>query len=870
MILFYTLSISVTGVFSLFLQQKALKSVLNFNTYLKKVSQGNKFGFFIFSINDKKINIVDFDDEFSLSILGENKGKSKEELSELFNTFITPVQIDKILALSDTDFISQLVTINDKSLEFSFSRLKLNRIDYYLIKVNDVSDIFIKQEELKASEEKYRNLYNESQAGVFTLNNSFTIINLNHTFYNIFNREFQIGSVFIKNNEDRTEILEVLKEEGKLINYQTHITLNDNTIKWVVISFFYDFNKQLIEGSIIDISEIQKINNELRQSEEKFKLIFEDSNDAIVILDENKVIEVNRRAIQLFGISKAEFSDIDFWNLTMDLNDELKNKLKIYLNKLKFSRSVKFTWTFEGRFEPIEAEVAIVELVIGKHRNYQCIIHDVTDKNKAFRAIEKSTKNFQSVLESTPEGILIVKDKSILYANKEAYSLINSVTIDINDLFTKNDQKVFNLLLNDNYPTKYQDQLHLKSGNLEIPVTITIVNTTFGASEALLIMFKDVSLEMKLSKEILRAELAEETNKSLAKEIKERIKAEKITQNLLLKTQAIFDSSANIILLTCDLNKKITYYNKHSQLFFKQFIKQKLKLGITINEFFKDFYTLPKYTGEELTIFNYLFEKVKKGKFRQFEFEIKKGTKNWWIEVFMNPIYDTEGNVTEVSLMSHDITLKKKIEKDTIESLHEKEILLKEIHHRVKNNLQVISSILNLQSSFVTDSNTLNVLKESRNRIRSMAIIHENLYQTKNFSSIDFNEYIKNLVLNIESLYHIDDKEILIEFDLDITNLSLDQAVPSGLIMNELITNAFKYAFVGKTNNILKIGIKNNNDVIQFIVKDNGVGLPPNIVIDNLDSLGLQLVVTLCDQLDATFEFKVDNGTEFLITFKKI
>lgn len=868
--LFYILSIAFMGIFSIYLRNKSVALNRNINTYLRKISQGNKFGFFILKIETGLVKLIDFDNEFSLSILGENVQPNKEKLSLLLNSIVPYDDIQQVKSIKDNAIITKVYQHNNKDLEFNFSELQFNKVTYILLKINDVSEIIKKQEELRVNEEKYRNLYNESQAGVFTLNENFSIINLNHTFYNIFNRELAIGSVFIRNVDDRNEILDILKEEGKLINYQTHIPLNSKEVKWIVISFFYDFNKKLIEGSIIDISEIQKVNNELRQSEEKFKLIFEDSNDAIIILDGSNVNDVNRRAIQLFGIPKTEFIGSDLWDLTKNSSEDLIKKLKIQLSKLRFSRSIKFNWVFEGRYEPIEVEVAIVELMIGKNKKYQCIIHDITEKNIAYRAIEKSTKNFQSVLESTPEGILIVKEGAILYANKEMYNLTNSTLIDIKHLFINKDQLVFNKLIKKSYPTRFQDQLHIKSNDNEFPVTITIVNTTFASSDALLIMMKDVSLEMKLSKEILRAEFAEETNKNLEIEIKERIKAEKEIQNLLLKTQAIFDSSSNIILVTIDLEKRITYFNKHSDFFFKSLLNLKLKVGTSLEYFFQLYYTQDNTDNEELNYFNHYFEKVKQGKFRTYELEIKLPSGSKWIEVFMNPIFDTDGNVIEISLMGHDITLKKNIEHDTMESLKEKEILLKEIHHRVKNNLQVISSILNLQSSFVTDPNTLNVLLESRNRIRSMAIIHENLYQTKNFSSIDFAGYIKNLVMNIESLFHSNDKKIDIIFDLDSTNLSLDQAVPSGLILNELITNVFKYAFESNANNQLIISLKNENELIQFKVKDNGIGLPPNLEIEELESLGLQLVVTLCDQLDATLSYKVDNGTEFLITFKKL
>lgn len=873
LVLFYIFAISFSAFFSFILRNKNLKSLYNFNTYLKKVSQGNKFGFFIFIINNNSIDIIDYDDELSIAILGDSIIKSKEEISKIFNETLALDNIEKISSLTEGNYFTKIVQINNKDLELTFSPIFFENKKYYLIKINDISAIIKSQEKLRLSEEKYRKLYNENQAGVFTLNSSFELINFNSTFNLMFDKFFTKGTIFIIDESDRIEIFDILKVENKLINYQTHITIKDTIVKWLVINFYYDFNNNLIEGTVLDVSEIQKVNNEHRLSEEKFKMIYEDSNDAILIINDDKIIDVNRRGIQLFGITKDELIDFNLWDLTYENSDDFKSKLKLYLNKLKYSRTVKFSWVFQGRFEPIEAEVAIVELVIGKQKNYQCIIHDVTEKNKAFKALERSTQNFQSVLDNTPEGIIILKDRKIVYANKEVYTLLEDSSIDIDHLFIEENQLVFDNLIATRLSSKYQNQFQLiTSNNTVIPVFITVVNTLFGPDEAILVMLKDVSLEIKLSKERLRASIAEDTSKRLEIEIKDRIKTENEIQNLLLKTQAIFDSSSNIILITIDLNKHITYFNKHSKNFFSQFITKPLEVGLTVESFFKEFSSLPIYTGNELKIFNDFFSKVIEGKFRQFEFEIKKDGVSRWIEVFLNPIYDTEGNVSEVSFMSHDITVKKESERHTIESLNEKEVLLKEIHHRVKNNLQVISSILNLQSSFVTDNNTLVVLKESRNRIHSMAIIHENLYQTKNFSFIDFGEYIKNLVLNLNSLYHRHDLIVDIQFYLDKLNLSIDQAVPSGLIMNELITNVFKYAFVSSIykKNKLHISTKVIKDIIHIRVKDNGIGLPVDFDLSKLDSLGLQLVVTLCEQLDATLEYKVNKGTEFLITFKKL
>lgn len=239
------------------------------------------------------------------------------------------------------------------------------------------------------------------------------------------------------------------------------------------------------------------------------------------------------------------------------------------------------------------------------------------------------------------------------------------------------------------------------------------------------------------------------------------------------------------------------------------------------------------------------------------------------MEIFLNPIFNTEGNITEISLVIHDITEKKKAEKEIIESLKEKEVLLKEIHHRVKNNLQVISSILNLQSSFVKDKKTLEILEESRNRIRSMAIIHENLYQTTNFSSIDFSSYLQNLCSNLISSYHLYRGTVQLHTELQGVELVLDQAIPCGLLVNELITNSLKYAFPGGRSGEISVQLSEKSGLVNLKIGDDGIGMPEDYDILNSDTLGLQLVSTLVEQLDG--EIKVDNskGIKYLITFEK-
>jgi two-component sensor histidine kinase len=215
-----------------------------------------------------------------------------------------------------------------------------------------------------------------------------------------------------------------------------------------------------------------------------------------------------------------------------------------------------------------------------------------------------------------------------------------------------------------------------------------------------------------------------------------------------------------------------------------------------------------------------------------------------------------------------DVTERKQAEKQIKASLKEKEVLLKEIHHRVKNNLQIISSLLKLQSRSIKDEQTLAMFNESQSRIRTMALIHESLYQSNDLSRINFAEYIQKLVANLLRSYEINSSAIKPVINVDNVLLEIDVAVPCGLIINELVSNSLKYAFPsGKEGKIQVDFYSENERNFTLTVSDNGVGLPKNLNILETKTLGLQLVNNLVDQLEGTVKNNIDGGTEFRITF---
>ncbi|MBW4495357.1 MAG: PAS domain-containing protein [Oscillatoria princeps RMCB-10] len=204
-------------------------------------------------------------------------------------------------------------------------------------------------------------------------------------------------------------------------------------------------------------------------------------------------------------------------------------------------------------------------------------------------------------------------------------------------------------------------------------------------------------------------------------------------------------------------------------------------------------------------------------------------------------------------------------------SLQEKEVLLKEIHHRVKNNLQVISSLLKLQSRHTLDRKTLDMLKESQNRVRSMALIHEKLYQSSDLARIDFADYMQNLAKNLLYSYSIHASAVKVEVIVDKVSLNLDTAIPCGLLINELISNALKYAFPdGRQGKICIEFSELEGEQFLLTVRDSGIGFPADIDFRNTVSLGLRLACSLTEQLDGTIDMERNQGTVFRVKFSEL
>ena len=249
---------------------------------------------------------------------------------------------------------------------------------------------------------------------------------------------------------------------------------------------------------------------------------------------------------------------------------------------------------------------------------------------------------------------------------------------------------------------------------------------------------------------------------------------------------------------------------------------------------------------------------------------IRKNGSRVPIEITVYARFDHEGSVVSFVGFVMDITERKEAERKIKAALKEKETLLKEIHHRVKNNMNVTSSLLKLQSAGITDKKTLEMFQDTRGRIQTMALVHDKLYRSKDLAHIDFREYIKDLAENQFRSYDVKRDRISLKVAAEGLFFEIDLATPCGLIISELVSNALKHAFPQNRKGEVKIALSAiNADEFELIVSDDGVGIPADVDFENTGSFGLYLINLLVEQLDGTIDLDRDGGTAFRIRFRK-
>jgi PAS domain S-box-containing protein len=309
-----------------------------------------------------------------------------------------------------------------------------------------------------------------------------------------------------------------------------------------------------------------------------------------------------------------------------------------------------------------------------------------------------------------------------------------------------------------------------------------------------------------------------------------------------------------------DLNYKIIYWNKGSENLYQ--IPASDAIG-------KDLYKILRFRwlkkNDETDRKKALKEN---GEWKGSVIHHRKDGEEVLVESTTTTLLNKQGDKMGYLAVIYDIT--ERTTKDAIikKDLLEKEILLREIHHRVKNNMQIISSLLNLQTQSLTDEKSIRSLEDSQARIRAMSLVHEKLYAAADIKQVDFEAYIRDLISVIVKLYRKNTDNIEVDIKIEDFPIEPDTVIILGLIINEFLSNSFKYAFPDGQRGKIFISLKNENPEIKLIFSDNGIGIPEEIDFRNTNSLGLQIVNALASQLKGEIKLNRNSGTEFILSFE--
>lgn len=754
----------------------------------------------------------------------------------------------------------------------------LNIIEGTLIDVTETTETAAA---LRQSELKYRLVFDEASAGIILvtkIGDEFRLIDFNPASKSLFAAtDEQLAGVEVNlltnafpalndflqsasetNNKIETE-LPFKRFDGK--QFLAELTLIGISLE----------HQHVVQLFIKDISERRKNEEALKNSQESFKSIVDNSPNAILVFTKNKLVYTNEAGRTLYHTMLNDKSE----NLADIFSIEQKYVLLDMLNENKTQDDAFTEMIFNKNGETRKYSVNVVKITYQTEKSDLIMLHDITlqseynmQKMRAELA-EESNVQLQQEIEShkKTQTELLAKTYWLNALFESSYNLYilsideNFRLTSYNENFRKSIEKWFTKQVKpgDNFLDIFMPQSDARE------IIETKLNKALqGETLEMISHFNDQQgKEIWVESFLNPVKLGDRKTREISfisHEITDKIIGQRRIRISEANNRAILQALPDILLKVNGMGVFTDYkinpaYQKDE---FIVYLEKNNPVGKNIMEVFNNLEvaenmvlmaTKAMYSGD-LIADNMNISSIGGNAELYYEFRFSKL------------------NDDEVIVLARNITDTIEYEAKLEESVREKEILLKEVHHRVKNNLQVINSILNLQSSYVQDERTLEIINESQNRIRSMSYIHESLYQTKDFSSINFSDYIKNLVQNLVHSYQLFTDKISLEFELEQVKLALDQAIPCGLILNELVSNSLKYAYPASQKGKIIIGVKENEGKLQLSVEDFGVGLPEKFDIENSDSLGLSLVFTLVDQLDGQLSLKTHGGTKFYITFE--
>lgn len=592
-----------------------------------------------------------------------------------------------------------------------------------------------------------------------------------------------------------------------------------------------------ILGVFRDITDRKKTEDDLRKSEERFRSLIEQASDAIFVHDLNgKFLEANQQACMSLGYSRDELLSLSVGNIDPDMKER--------------GDSSRF-WphlpaTFESTHRRKDGTTFPVEIRLGpieyrKTKVVLSLVRDITERKRGAKILEESEKRFRTIFQTSPDSICIDRLSDGVYVDVNAgfselsgfmkEEVIGKSSLQINVWNNPTDrERLIAGLKESGYVNNLEIEFRRKDGELRNGLVSARIIELNGEHHIL-----SVTRDIEDWK-------------------KDQLKLQEKTSLLNSLVEALPD-----VVYFKDLDRRHVLVNKAFQDFFG--VKGQEVIGKTVEEFsLKGDTQQSRTTDEEVMATKAPLMAEQSWIDREGEMHI--------LDTRKFPILDHQGNIMAIGGISRDITERKRAEEKIKASLKEKEVLLREIHHRVRNNLALIQSLLRIQSHHVRNSDLSRILGDTQHRIRSMALCHELLYKSENVSSIKTDEYLGNLLRQLKESLSIVGKKVEIKQQIEALYLSIEKAFPLGFILTELISNSYQHAFPeiksGQIFVVLRL-LKDNH--LEFVVRDDGIGLSEDTKPQESQSLGYHLVRIFVKQLNGSIDIVNDKGTEIRIKF---
>lgn len=674
--------------------------------------------------------------------------------------------------------------------------------------------------------------------------------------------------------------LEKLSRGFKSVNFENRWLTKDGQYRWLAWKSL-PYEEGLIYAVARDITLAKQAESQLRSLNEELEIRVRDRTEEleqtttrlrtfvqtagtilVVLNQEYRIVEWNEEAEKIFGWQRDSVLGEDYFLLFVapSNREDLKDIFNKTLNQGQVQRNLETKiLTADGSERTLLWNINRFTDNHGQGIGIIACGQDIEEVRLAQLRWKLSEERFRSIFNQAAVGIVQVSlPGKLVLANDKFIQLLG---FDRNDLV---DVDFHSLIHPDDVSATLTDLSYLLNANqatFEREVRIRCNSNSH-----------DCFLWINLNMSVVWVAVEPSYFIAVINDISDRKKAEESLQESEARLNSVLSSLQDVVWSMSLPDLKLRYINPACQILYGYSPADILaNRGILLEMVIPEYHQEVESTWKNI-MENYHLGVLQNQKEMNWEIEYKIQLSNGlhrWIRERSHIVYDQYGRAVSIDGISTDVTERHEAEEKLFKSLQEKEILLKEIHHRVKNNLYVISGLLNLQSSYIEDEQVRSLFDDSQNRIQTMAVIHEQLYQSDDLSQINFADYINRLVSNLflsYNHYHTGIKPVTY---LQECRLNIETAIPAGLLINELVTNAFKHAFPTGEGEVT-INLIAKEEDIELEVKDNGIGLPDNLNIEQTNSLGLRLVRLLAQQLDAEIvvESEKNQGSCFRLCFK--